>query len=76
MVNSEKHQKALLGGIEQLCGEAYPSLVPLGVPKIIMEFYQADILEEDVIKQWGTHVSKKVSRSLLLPLICYSMLIL
>ncbi|KAA1069596.1 hypothetical protein PGT21_028964 [Puccinia graminis f. sp. tritici] len=59
MVNSEKHQKALLGGIEQLCGEAYPSLVPLGVPKIIMEFYQADILEEDVIKQWGTHVSKK-----------------
>ncbi|OAV94861.1 hypothetical protein PTTG_00768 [Puccinia triticina 1-1 BBBD Race 1] len=59
LVNSEKHQKALLGGIEQLCGEAYPSLVPLGVPKIIMEFYQADILEEDVIKQWGTHVSKK-----------------
>jgi hypothetical protein len=35
--------------------------VPLGVPKIIMEFYQADILEEEVIKQWGTHVSKKVS---------------
>jgi len=59
MVSSEKHQKALLGGIEQLCGEAFPSLVPLGVPKIIMEFYQADILEEDVIKQWGTHVSKK-----------------
>ncbi|POV97086.1 hypothetical protein PSHT_10073 [Puccinia striiformis] len=57
--NSEKHQKALLGGIEQLCGEAYPSLVPLGVPKIIMEFYQADILEEEIIKQWGTHVSKK-----------------
>lgn len=59
MVSSEKHQKSLLGGIEQLCGEAYPSLVPLGVPKIIMEFYQADILEEEVIKQWSTHVSKK-----------------
>ncbi len=24
-----------------------------------MEFYQADILEEEVITQWGTHVSKK-----------------
>ena len=24
-----------------------------------MAFYQADILEEDVVKQWGTHVSKK-----------------
>lgn len=59
MVNSEKHQKSLLGGIEQLCGEVYPSLVPLGVPKIIMEFYQADVLDEDIIKQWGTHVSKK-----------------
>jgi translation initiation factor 5 len=24
-----------------------------------MEFYQIDALEEEVIKQWGTHVSKK-----------------
>ena len=24
-----------------------------------MEFYQKDVLEEDVIVQWGTHVSKK-----------------
>ncbi|OAV91344.1 hypothetical protein PTTG_28001 [Puccinia triticina 1-1 BBBD Race 1] len=55
----------LLGGIEQLCREAYPSLVPLSVPKIIMEFYQANILEEDVIKQWGTHVSKKFSHTFL-----------
>lgn len=59
MVSSEKHQKALLGGIEQLCGDLHPSLIPLGVPKIVMEFYQADVLDEEVIKQWGTHVSKK-----------------
>ncbi|CAH7667634.1 domain found in IF2B/IF5-domain-containing protein [Phakopsora pachyrhizi] len=59
MVTSEKHQKSLLGGIEKLCGELYPSLVPIGVPKILMEFYQADVLDEEVIKQWGTHVSKK-----------------
>ena len=58
MVTSEKHQKSLLGGIERLVGLAYPSLIPL-VPKILMAFYQADILEEEVVQQWGTHVSKK-----------------
>ncbi|PCH33117.1 eukaryotic translation initiation factor 5 [Wolfiporia cocos MD-104 SS10] len=58
MVTSEKHQKSLLGGIERLVGVVHPELVP-AVPKILMEFYQADILEEEVVKQWGTHVSKK-----------------
>jgi len=58
MVTSEKHQKALLGGIERLVGITYPELIP-SVPKILMTLYQADLLEEDVIAQWGTHVSKK-----------------
>jgi len=54
----EKHQKALLGGLERLVGVNYPTLIPQ-IPKVLMELYQADILTEDVIKQWGTHVSKK-----------------
>jgi len=54
----EKHQKALLGGLERLVGVNYPTLTPQ-IPKILMEWYQADILAEEVIKQWGTHVSKK-----------------
>ncbi|KAI0089809.1 eukaryotic translation initiation factor 5 [Irpex rosettiformis] len=58
MVTSEKHQKSLLGGLERLVGNIHPELIP-SVPKILMGFYQADILEEEVIKQWGTHVSKK-----------------
>ncbi|KAF9450070.1 hypothetical protein P691DRAFT_702024 [Macrolepiota fuliginosa MF-IS2] len=58
MISSERHQKALLGGLERLVGLMQPSLVPV-VPKLLMEFYQADILEEEVITQWGTHVSKK-----------------
>ncbi|KAF7316761.1 Eukaryotic translation initiation factor 5 [Mycena chlorophos] len=58
MVTSEKHQKALLGGIERLVGLAFPSLLPQ-VPKILMALYQDDILEEEVIQNWGTHVSKK-----------------
>lgn len=60
MTTSEKHQKSLLGGVERLVGETYPDLVD-SVPKILMAFYQADILEEEVLTQWGTHVSKKAS---------------
>lgn len=58
MVTSEKHQKALLGGIERLVGLTHPDLVP-SVPKILMVLYQADVLEEEVVTQWGTHTSKK-----------------
>ena len=58
MVTSEKHQKSLLGGIERLVGVEHPDLIP-AVPKILMEFYQVDVLDEEVVKQWGTHVSKK-----------------
>ncbi len=58
MVTSEKHQKALLGGIERLVGLDHPELIP-AIPKILMDFYQADVLEEEVVTSWGTHVSKK-----------------
>lgn len=58
MVTSEKHQKALLGGIERFVGVDHPDLIP-AVPKILMEFYQMDILDEEIVKQWGTHVSRK-----------------
>jgi len=58
MVTSEKHQKALLGGIERLVGVDHPNLIP-GIPKILMVLYQSDVLDEEFIKQWGTHVSKK-----------------
>ncbi|SAM86031.1 probable TIF5-translation initiation factor eIF5 [Ustilago bromivora] len=57
--DSEKHQKAMLGGFERLAGVQYPSLVPNGVPKILMALYQIDVLDEQFIKNWGTHVSKK-----------------
>lgn len=58
MATSEKHQKSILGGIEYLVGVAYPETLEK-VPDILMAFYQNDILDEDVIKSWGTHVSKK-----------------
>jgi len=58
MVTSEKHQKSLLGGIERLVGITHPDLLP-AVPKILMTLYQIDVLDEEVVTQWGTHVSKK-----------------
>jgi len=58
MVTSEKHQKSLLGGIERLVGISHPELLP-SVPKVLMALYQADVIEEEVVTQWGTHVSKK-----------------
>lgn len=58
LVTSEKHQKSLLGGIERFVGIVHPDLIPI-VPKILMQYYQVDILDEEVVKQWGTHVSKK-----------------
>jgi len=58
MVTSERHQKSLLGGLERFLGIEHPDLIP-ALPKILMELYQADILEEEVLQQWGTHVSKK-----------------
>ena len=58
MVTSEKHQKALLGGIERHVGLVHPDLI-LAIPKVLMALYQIDVLDEEVITQWGTHVSKK-----------------
>lgn len=58
MVTSEKHQKSLLGGIERIVGLTHPDLLPM-VPKILMALYQKDLLDEEVVTQWGTHVSKK-----------------
>lgn len=59
MITSEKHQKAMLGGIERLAGIECPALVPNGVPKLLMALYQIDVLDEEVARNWGTHVSKK-----------------
>jgi len=58
LITSEKHQKSLLGGVERFLGFNHPDLIP-SVPKILMAFYQNDLIEEEVVTQWGTHVSRK-----------------
>jgi translation initiation factor 5 len=61
-VSSEKHKKSLLGGIERLLGNSPNSdevLAAGGTSKALMVLYQADIIDEELAIQWGTHVSKK-----------------
>ena len=58
MITSERHQKALLGGAERFVGKDHPKLIPQ-VPAILMGFYQADVISEEVVKAWGSKASKK-----------------
>lgn len=62
LVTGEKHQKSLLGGLERLLAlsEDAEAMVADGTTsKVLMVLYQADVLDEEVIRVWGTHVSKK-----------------
>ena len=56
--DSEKHQKAFLGGTERFVGNDHPKLIPQ-ISMILMGYYQADLLSEDTAKAWGQKASKK-----------------
>lgn len=58
MVSSEEHERALLGGFERFVGLEHPQLVAQ-VPNILFKLYEGDIISEEVVEHWGTHVSKK-----------------
>lgn len=58
LITNEKFEKSLLGGIERMIGTQYNELTK-SVPKILMTLYDNDLVSEDVIRDWGTHVSKK-----------------
>ncbi|KAK3995981.1 putative eukaryotic translation initiation factor 5 protein [Cladorrhinum sp. PSN332] len=55
---SERHEKALLGGTERLLAdlgeEHYAKIV-----KILMQYYELDLVTEEVVTKWGTKASKK-----------------
>ncbi|MCJ1247990.1 hypothetical protein MMC30_005205 [Trapelia coarctata] len=58
MITSERHEKAFLGGTERFVGKENPKLVPQ-VPKILLAYYQEDLISEPVLKNWGSKASKK-----------------
>lgn len=55
---NQKAQKYLLGGIEKTIESREAALLPR-VPHILKEFFEEDILEEEVILDWAKKVSKK-----------------
>lgn len=58
MITSERHEKAFLGGTERFVGNEHPNLVSQ-VPKILLAYYQQDLVSEAVLKNWGSKASKK-----------------
>lgn len=61
---NQKAQKYLLGGVEKTIEVHKDSLLPK-VPRIMKTLYDEDILDEEVILEWGKKVSKKyVSKEL------------
>ncbi|BFZ54472.1 eukaryotic translation initiation factor 5 [Savitreella phatthalungensis] len=55
---SDRHEKALLGGLERVVGQLHPELLP-GTSKILMILYEHDLLTEPVVEKWGAKASKK-----------------
>jgi translation initiation factor 5 len=61
---NQKAQKYLLGGVEKTI-EAFKEALLSKVPVIMKTFYDEDIIDEEVILEWGKKASKKyVSKEL------------
>ena len=58
MITSERHEKAFLGGTERFIGNEHLELIS-HVPKILLAYYQEDLVSEAVLKNWGCKASKK-----------------
>ena len=58
-LKTEKDQKGFLGGLERLIGLLHPAELMAKTPLILKAFYDADLLEEEIILSWGEKVSKK-----------------
>ncbi|KAI1393904.1 domain found in IF2B/IF5-domain-containing protein [Hypoxylon trugodes] len=63
VITTERHEKALLGGIERLLssqGKDHPELMTSDkIVKVLHQLYDKDLVSEEVIQKWGTKASKK-----------------
>ncbi|KAI0190218.1 domain found in IF2B/IF5-domain-containing protein [Xylaria flabelliformis] len=63
IVTSERHEKALLGGVERLLANLskdHPELMTSDkIVKILHQLYDKDLVTEEVVTKWGTKASKK-----------------
>jgi translation initiation factor 5 len=58
LITTEKHEKAFLGGLERFLGLDKPELLTQ-ISKILMIVYENDIVTEEILKDWGSKVSKR-----------------
>lgn len=58
LITSPKHEKAFLGGLERFLGLEHDELLPQ-ISKILLQVYENDIVSEEVLKDWGSKVSKR-----------------
>ena len=56
MHGNQKAQKYLLGAFELLVGQSFPEILMPKAAHILKELYDRDLLEEEVILQWGEKV--------------------
>ncbi|KAJ1733145.1 eukaryotic translation initiation factor 5 [Coemansia biformis] len=56
--NSEKHQRAIIGGFERLIA-ANPDALLSKTPATLMALFDKEIVEEEVFLEWGKKPSKK-----------------
>lgn len=57
--DNKKSQKYLLGGLEQLIGNVHHDKLIPKVAHILKLLYDLDVLEEEVLIEWGSKISKK-----------------
>ena len=63
-----KAEKNILGGLERFIGLTHPELISQ-VPKILLAFYNGDVLSEEALLKWGgkkasgRFVDKETSKS-------------
>jgi translation initiation factor 5 len=61
LITSDRHEKALLGGTERFMSlhmKENPDILNQ-VTKILMNYYERDLVSEEVVTKWGTRASKK-----------------
>lgn len=63
MINTERHEKAFLGGIERFVGIEKPNLIG-SVSAILLKIYENDLVSEETLKGWAGKASKKYTGDL------------
>jgi len=59
LVNNQKAQKNFMGAFEITTGSQYPTQLIPKTAHILKAFYDQDLVEEEVLLDWGAKVSKK-----------------